>query len=101
MRSKVLAVSNSKQQQLLAGWLKAVAVDGATPSRESGDDEKQAIARTERDRLPKIRQASIHWQNPVRTKTAASAAAAKVPNVKKEGPIDPKSFNIEFAPKTP
>ncbi len=101
MRSKVLAVSNPKQKQLLSVWLKAAAVGGVTPLRENADDGNPTVVRTAHDHRPKIRHASIQWQDPARTKTAASAAAAKVSNVNKEDPFDPKSFNVEFAPKTP
>ena len=101
MRSKVLAVRNPKQQKLLAAWLKDVAVGSVTPSQEGTAIDEQALARNARERLPKVQQASIQWQNPARAKSANSATAAKVSNVKKDDPFDPQSFNVEFAPANP
>ncbi len=100
MRSRLLAVSNAKQQQLLADWLKDVAAGNATSTQGKVADPHEIAQRPTSGPLPKARRVSIQWQNQPRAETATGDAATKAAGTGKEDPFDPRSFNIEFAPKT-
>jgi hypothetical protein len=101
MRSRLLAVSNAKQQQLLADWLKDVAAGRVTATQEHVAAQNETAPRLTSDRLPQARRASIQWQNQSRGETATGDAATKVSRTTKEDPFDPRSFNVEFGPKPP